>query len=72
MRHHGARCLVPRQPRRQDRALAHPWAPREHDPTSLARPVEAVVEPCQHILARDEPLVSFSLCREVDQPRLLR
>ena len=32
MRHHGAGCLAPRQPRREHRALAHPRPAGHHDP----------------------------------------
>jgi hypothetical protein len=34
--------------------------------------MEGRVRDRQHILVPDEPHVSFSLCREVDQPRLRR
>ena len=69
MRHHGARGLAARQPRRQDGALAHPRAAGDHDPSGLAGTEQPRVELRQHVLAPDEPAVSLPLDREVDQLR---
>jgi hypothetical protein len=68
MRHHGARGLAPRQPRRQDGALAHPRATGDHDP-SVAGHEQPLIELRQHVLAPDEPAMSLPLDREVDQLR---
>jgi hypothetical protein len=41
---HGAGVLAPRQPRRQDGALAHVRAAGDHDPPGLGRLIEPQVE----------------------------
>jgi hypothetical protein len=67
VRYHGAGGLAPREPRRQDGALAHPGAAGDQDPSGLAGPEQPLVEPRQHVLAPDEPAVPLPLDREVDQ-----
>jgi hypothetical protein len=69
MRHRSAGGLPPVEPPRKDGALAHAWPARDDDPSRVVRPEQPRVEPRQHVLAPDEPPMSPSLGREIDQLR---
>jgi hypothetical protein len=72
MRQHVAGRLAARQPGREERALAHPRPAGDHDPAIGAVRDQELIEPSQQRGASDEPDVSRSFRREVDQPRRFR
>ena len=55
MRHHGAGRLAPRQPRREQRALAHPRPAGHHDPALGCALDQLLIELGQQRGAPDEP-----------------
>jgi len=72
MRHHGARRLASRQPRRQDGALAHPRAAGDHHPAIAAAVDQQRIEPHQQRFAPDERLVPLPLVAIVERRALDR
>ncbi|HEX7841793.1 MAG TPA: hypothetical protein VF469_30190 [Kofleriaceae bacterium] len=66
MRHHGARRLAPRQPRRQDGALAHPGAAGDHDPAIGAALDQQLIEVGHQCFAPNELLVTLPLARVIE------
>jgi hypothetical protein len=64
--------LAARQPRREQRALAHARPAGRHDPAIGAILDQELVEPGQQRGASNEPLVPRSFRREIDQPRRSR
>ena len=61
VRHHGAGPLVPREPRREQRALAHSRPAGHHDPAIRVVCGQELIEPGQQHLAADEALVALPL-----------
>lgn len=66
MRHRGAALLAARQPRRQDRALAHPRTAGDHDPVVAIAVDQQLIKAGQQLRAADELLVSLPLAAVVE------